>query len=70
MGRRLKIAVAGRGPGGLAAALLLRRDGRAISLFERFEQPRPPGSGLMIQPTGLAVPDRLGLAERGGPLPF
>lgn len=64
MGRRLKIAVAGCGPAGLAAALLLQRDGHAVSLFERFEQPRPLGSGLMIQPTGLAVLDQLGLAER------
>lgn len=57
------IAVAGCGVAGLAAAILLHRDGHRVTLFERFEQPRPVGSGLMIQPTGLAVLDRLGLAD-------
>ena len=58
-----EIAVAGCGPAGLAAALLLQRDGHRVTLFERFETPRPLGSGLMIQPTGLAVLERLGLAD-------
>lgn len=58
------IAIAGCGVGGLAAALLLARAGERVVLFERFETPRPLGSGLMIQPTGLAVLARLGLAER------
>jgi 2-polyprenyl-6-methoxyphenol hydroxylase-like FAD-dependent oxidoreductase len=57
------IAVAGCGPAGLAAALLLRRQGHAVTLFERFDTPRPIGSGLMIQPTGLAVLRALGLAD-------
>jgi salicylate hydroxylase len=58
----LDIAIAGCGPAGLAAALLLHRDGHRVTMFERFEQPRALGSGLMIQPTGLAVLDKLGLA--------
>lgn len=53
--QRLEIAVAGCGPGGLAAALMLHRDGHHVTLFERFGAPKPIGSGLMIQPTGLAV---------------
>lgn len=61
---RLSIAVAGCGPGGLAAALMLRRAGHEVVLFERFETPQPIGSGLMLQPTGLAVLRRLGLADR------
>jgi len=60
----LSIAVAGCGPAGLAAALLLRRAGHKVVLFERFETPRPIGSGLMLQPTGLAVLRRLDLADR------
>ncbi len=32
-----------------------------MRLFERFETPRPLGSGLMLQPTGLAVLEALGL---------
>ena len=56
------IAIAGCGPAGLAAALLLHRQGHRVTLFDRFEQPRPVGSGLMIQPSGLAVLAALGLA--------
>ncbi|MDB5438908.1 MAG: glutamate synthase [Caulobacteraceae bacterium] len=59
--RGLDIAVAGCGPAGLAAALMLHRDGHRIRLFERFETPRPIGSGIMLQPTGLAVLRSLGL---------
>ncbi|RYD20513.1 MAG: FAD-dependent monooxygenase, partial [Lysobacteraceae bacterium] len=58
---KLDIAVAGCGPGGLAAALLLHRDGHRVWLFERFDEPQPIGSGLMIQPTGRAVLRALGL---------
>ncbi|HYJ83926.1 MAG TPA: NAD(P)/FAD-dependent oxidoreductase [Allosphingosinicella sp.] len=61
--RGLDIGVAGCGIGGLAAALLLARDGHRVVLYERFDSPRPVGSGLIIQPTGLAVLDRLGLAR-------
>lgn len=60
--RRLDIAITGCGIAGLAAALLLHRQGHAVTLYERFDAPRPVGSGLMIQPTGLAVLARLGLA--------
>jgi 2-polyprenyl-6-methoxyphenol hydroxylase-like FAD-dependent oxidoreductase len=63
MGQR-SIAIAGCGPCGLATALLLARAGEHVVLFERFDAPRPIGSGLMIQPTGLAVLAQLGLADR------
>lgn len=62
--RGLRVAIAGCGPCGLATALLLHRQGQQVTLFERFEKPKPVGSGLMIQPTGLAVLRKLGLAER------
>src|SRR5688572_23986745 len=58
----LDIAVAGCGIAGLAAALLLRRNGHHVIIYERFAEPRPLGSGLMLQPTGLAVLAELGLA--------
>ncbi len=58
----LDIAIAGCGPAGLAAALLLHRDGHRVRLFERFAQARPIGSGIILQPTGLAVLSALGLA--------
>ncbi|KEQ52424.1 FAD-dependent oxidoreductase [Sphingobium chlorophenolicum] len=61
--RGLNIAIAGCGPCGLAAALLLHRAGHHVTLFERFDTPQPIGSGLMLQPTGMAVLARLGLKD-------
>ena len=34
-----------------------------MTLFERFDQPQPLGSGLMMQPSGMAVLDRMGLSN-------
>ncbi|CAM5200976.1 glutamate synthase [Bosea thiooxidans] len=62
MSRRYDIAVAGCGPAGLAAALLFERAGHRVTLVERFAAPQPLGSGLILQPTGLAVLRELGLA--------
>ena len=52
---RRKIGIAGAGVGGLAAASLLARRGHDVTLFDRFDAPRPVGSGLVIQPVGQAV---------------
>jgi 2-polyprenyl-6-methoxyphenol hydroxylase-like FAD-dependent oxidoreductase len=60
----LNIAIAGAGPGGLAAALALQRMGHKIVIYEQFDQPKPIGSGLILQPTGLGVLDWLGLGNR------
>jgi 2-polyprenyl-6-methoxyphenol hydroxylase-like FAD-dependent oxidoreductase len=59
--KRLEIGIAGAGPAGLAAALFLSRAGHRVTLFERFDTPKPLGSGLILQPTGLAVLAQLGL---------
>ena len=56
-----RIAICGAGPAGLAMALMLARDGHAVELIERFDEPAPVGSGLILQPTGLSVLDMLGL---------
>ena len=61
---RLAVGIAGCGIAGLASALVLARAGHQVTLFERFAEPQAVGSGLMIQPTGLAVLRELGLAER------
>ena len=67
-----KIAITGAGIGGLAAAALLARDGHDVALFERFPAPKPVGSGLVVQPVGLAVLDSLGAGDEarrlGAPL--
>lgn len=59
--RRLEIAVAGCGVAGLAAALFLARAGFRVTLFDQLEHPAPVGSGLLLQPAGLAVLGALGL---------
>jgi 2-polyprenyl-6-methoxyphenol hydroxylase-like FAD-dependent oxidoreductase len=61
--KSLEIAVCGAGPAGLAAALLLHRAGNRVTLFERFDEPEPLGSGLILQPTGLTVLHALGLLD-------
>lgn len=61
--KALDIAICGCGPAGLAAALLLARQGHRITLFERFAAPKPLGSGLILQPTGLGVLSELGLVD-------
>jgi 2-polyprenyl-6-methoxyphenol hydroxylase-like FAD-dependent oxidoreductase len=58
---RLDIAIVGAGVTGLACAALLARDGHRVVVHERFESSRPLGSGLMLQPTGQAALERLGL---------
>ncbi len=67
-----RIAITGAGIGGLAAAAQLARDGHAVTLFERFPAARPLGSGLVVQPVGLAVLDAIGAGEEarslGAPL--
>jgi 2-polyprenyl-6-methoxyphenol hydroxylase-like FAD-dependent oxidoreductase len=59
--RRLDVAVIGAGISGLAVATLLARAGHRVVVHERFTESRPVGSGLMLQPTGLAALDRLGV---------
>lgn len=58
---RYHIAITGAGIGGLACAALLAADGHDVTLFERFAVPRALGSGLVIQPVGQLVLDRIGV---------
>jgi 2-polyprenyl-6-methoxyphenol hydroxylase-like FAD-dependent oxidoreductase len=39
----------------MSAALSLSRRGCQVTVLEAFEQPRPIGSGLLLQPSGLAA---------------
>ncbi|MFK0687410.1 FAD-dependent oxidoreductase [Mesorhizobium sp. IMUNJ 23033] len=63
MQKSLDIAIAGAGPAGLATALYLKRAGHRVTIFERFDEPKPVGSGLILQPTGLTVLADLGLLD-------
>ena len=55
------MAVVGCGSAGPAAAVLLRRQGHEVSLFERAPECRPVGAGFLLQPSGMAVLDELGI---------
>ena len=59
----MKVAIAGAGIAGLAAAALLARAGHSVRVFDQFDAPRPVGSGLMVQPVGLAVLHAMGLGD-------
>jgi 2-polyprenyl-6-methoxyphenol hydroxylase-like FAD-dependent oxidoreductase len=59
----LNIGIAGAGIGGLAAAALLADQGCHVTLFDQFDSPRPVGSGLVIQPVGQMVLDRIGCGD-------
>ena len=61
--RPIRIAIAGAGTAGLAAGAFLARAGHRVHLFERFDQPKPVGAGLLLQPTGLACLAQLGLDQ-------
>lgn len=55
MEKHLNIGIAGCGVGGLTAGALLAQAGHTVTIFDRFDSPAPVGSGLMIQPVGMAV---------------
>lgn len=71
--KSLGIGVVGCGTAGAAAALLLSRAGHRVTVLERVSEPGPVGAGIMMQPSGLQVLDRLGLASsvlaRGAKVP-
>lgn len=59
----LRIGIVGAGIGGLALAALLAQSGAKVEVIERFDAPQPIGSGLVVQPVGMAVLDRIGIGQ-------
>lgn len=59
----MKIAIVGCGIGGLAAANFLARAQYDITLYDQFDTPAPVGSGLVIQPVGLRILEKLEAAD-------
>lgn len=58
---RLEVGIVGCGTAGSAAALFLHRAGHSVEVFEQVEDPEPVGAGILLQPTGMAVLNRLGV---------
>lgn len=65
----LRVGIVGAGTAGTAAGLLLARAGHQVTLYEKVPEPGPVGAGIVLQPTGQSVLERLGLLpgvlERG-----
>ncbi len=59
-----RVGIVGAGTAGLAAAALLARAGRRVDVLERAPDPGPVGAGLLLQPTGMAVLERLGVLDQ------
>nr|WP_315486585.1 NAD(P)/FAD-dependent oxidoreductase [uncultured Undibacterium sp.] len=57
------IVIAGAGIAGLASAILLTRQGHQVDVFEQVADPTPVGAGLLLQPSGQAMLQNLGLLD-------
>ena len=58
-----KFAIVGAGTAGIAAAIVLARQNIHVTLFEKVTVLEPVGAGLLLQPSGLAVFEHLGVLE-------
>ena len=56
-------AIIGAGTAGLATAILLARQNIQVSILEKASELEPVGAGLLLQPSGLAVFQHLGLLD-------
>ena len=56
-------AIIGAGTVGLATAILLARQSHQVTLFEQVDELAPVGAGLLLQPSGLAVFEHLGVLD-------
>lgn len=59
----LRIAIVGCGTAGPAAAVLLKRLGHEVVLFERASECRAVGAGFLLQPSGMDVLRELGILD-------
>jgi salicylate hydroxylase len=60
-----RVAIIGAGPGGLAAAIALQKQGFDVQIYEKAQEFRPAGTGLGLLPNGLNCLDAIepGLVE-------
>jgi 2-polyprenyl-6-methoxyphenol hydroxylase-like FAD-dependent oxidoreductase len=59
----LSVAVVGAGFAGLATACMLARCGHQVTVFEKFDKPESLGAGILVQPSGLAAMQVLGIHD-------
>lgn len=57
-------AIIGAGTAGLTTAILLAREGHQVTIFEQVDKLSPVGAGLLLQPSGLAVFEHLGVLDQ------
>jgi 2-polyprenyl-6-methoxyphenol hydroxylase-like FAD-dependent oxidoreductase len=62
--RKKSIAIVGGGIGGIAAAVALHRIGVDVSVYERVDQLREVGAGMMLWPNATRVLSELGMLEQ------
>ncbi|MDN5415923.1 MAG: FAD-dependent monooxygenase, partial [Acinetobacter sp.] len=58
-----KFAIVGAGTAGLATAILLAQQNIQVTIFEKVSELEPVGAGLLLQPSGLAVFEHLGVLD-------
>jgi 2-polyprenyl-6-methoxyphenol hydroxylase-like FAD-dependent oxidoreductase len=59
----MRVGIIGLGTAGAASAIFLRRAGCHVEVFEKFANPRPIGSGILLQVSGLAVLNKLNVLD-------
>ena len=60
-----RIAIIGSGTAGASLALMLNRYPQfQVEVFERELNPKPVGSGILLQLTGIKILQSLGLGEK------
>jgi 2-polyprenyl-6-methoxyphenol hydroxylase-like FAD-dependent oxidoreductase len=62
--RLLRVAIAGGGVGGLAAAVALRARGHRVRVYERRAKPETGTGAMLLWPNGFAALDAIGLGDR------
>jgi len=59
-----RIAIIGLGVAGATVAALLAKQGHLVTVFEQTPSPGPVGAGVLLQPSGQLVLQRLNLLDR------
>src|SRR5262245_47624033 len=60
---RYRVAVVGMGVAGAATAYLMAKDGHQVTLLEQSPAAQAIGAGIMLQPSGQRVLQRLGILD-------